>query len=115
MFRFEGLDVWKKACDVTEKLFDIADELEVRHRFRYAEQLRSAALSVTNNIAEGSGSSSKPEFRQFLNFSHRSTFECANMLLMAQRRKYVTDRQCEILKMQLEEVSKMVIGFSRSL
>ena len=55
MFRFEGMDIWKKAIKITDKLFDIADKLIERNLFRFAEQLRGASLSITNNIAEGSG------------------------------------------------------------
>ena len=55
MFRFESLEIWRKAIAVAERLLDIADELEARKRFRFAEQLRAAALSMPNNIAEPSG------------------------------------------------------------
>jgi four helix bundle protein len=54
MFRFEGLGIWKKATEIASKLFDIADELESRKLYKFAEQLRGAALSMPNNIAEGS-------------------------------------------------------------
>lgn len=66
-FRFQNLDIWKKAVEIGMELFDIADELDKRHLFRFAEQLRAAGLSMSNNIAEGSGSYSKKEFNQFLN------------------------------------------------
>ncbi|WP_205940794.1 four helix bundle protein [Pedobacter paludis] len=37
-----------------------------------AEQLNGAALSISNNIAEGSGSVSNKEFTHYLNIAHRS-------------------------------------------
>jgi four helix bundle protein len=61
-FRFQNLDIWKKAVEIGMELFDIADELDRRHLHRFAEQLRAAGLSMSNNIAEGSGSVSKKEF-----------------------------------------------------
>ncbi len=82
LFRFQKLEIWQRGAAVGQALFDVAEELESSLKaFRWAEQLRSAALSITNNIAEGSGSYSKAEFAQFLNFARRSTFECANILL----------------------------------
>jgi hypothetical protein len=65
-FRFEDLEIWRVACLIGDELDDISNRLENQKRWRYAEQLRGAALSISNNIAEGSGSSSKrfPEFSQ---------------------------------------------------
>ena len=55
-FRFQDLEIWKRGASISRELFRLADELEERKLFRFAEQLRGAVLSITNNIAEGSGS-----------------------------------------------------------
>ncbi len=72
-FRFENLEIWKKAIKIGRLLFDIANDLEKKRLYRFADQLRGAGLSMSNNIAEGSGSHSKREFIQFLNIARRST------------------------------------------
>ncbi len=51
-FRFQNLEIWKKAVEIGMQLFDIADDLEKRRLYRFAEQLRGAGLSMSNNIAE---------------------------------------------------------------
>lgn len=84
-FRFEDLEIWQLAVEIAEVLFDIANELDKKKRYRFAEQLRGAGISMPNNIAEGSGSTSKKEFIQFLNFARRSTFENANMVIVLAR------------------------------
>jgi len=66
-FRFEDLEIWQIAKRLAIKLHCLAHQLEERHFYRYAEQLRAAGLSLTNNIAEGSGSIHTQEFKQFLN------------------------------------------------
>lgn len=115
MFRFEELEVWKRAIEAIDPIFDLADQLNARRRHRFSEQLYSAALSITNNIAEGSGSCSKQEFKQFLNFSHRSVSETANMIIICHRRKYIDDQMKQYHLDRLEEVSRMIMGFSKSL
>ena len=55
MFRFQDLEIWKKGVDIGNKLLDISNELERRRLYRFAEQVRGAALCISNNIAEGSG------------------------------------------------------------
>jgi hypothetical protein len=48
-FRFENLEIWKKAINIGMELFDIADNIERRKLYRFAEQLRGAGLSMSNN------------------------------------------------------------------
>jgi len=61
-FRFQDLKIWKLAIQIADVLFDIADKLEQKRLYHFAEQLRGAGMSMSNNIAEGSGSSSKKIF-----------------------------------------------------
>src|SRR5436190_1619215 len=53
-WRFEVLQIWSNACDLAVDFHRIADGLDRRRLYRYAEQLRAAGLSLPNNIAEGS-------------------------------------------------------------
>jgi len=115
MFRFENLEIWKRSIQITDKIFNIADIIEKRHHYRYADQLRGAVLSISNNIAEGSGSSSKRDFTQFLNYTRRSIFETVNMLIIARRREYISEELKNHLINEFEEISKMISGFSKSL
>jgi four helix bundle protein len=80
-FRFEDLGIWRNVVRTSGTLFGIADRLDQQKRFRFAEQLRAAKLSITN-IPAGSGSTSDPEFAQFLSISRLSTFEVANILMV---------------------------------
>ena len=48
-FRFENLDIWQRACQIATKLFRIADMLEERKLYRFADQIRGAGLSMPNN------------------------------------------------------------------
>jgi len=114
-FRFQNLDIWKKAVEIGMELFDIADELDKRHLHRFAEQLRAAGLSMSNNVAEGSGSYSKKEFNQFLNIARRSTFENANMVIIYQMKQLISAEQKEHLLSELDELCRMLSGFARSL
>jgi four helix bundle protein len=90
-FRFQDLEIWQLAIEIADELFDVADELEKKRLYRFAEQLRAAGMSMSNNIAEGSGSSSNKEFKQYLNVARRSTFENANILILLHKRRLITD------------------------
>lgn len=113
-FRFEGMEIWQRAVEISMPVFDIADALEGARKHRFAEQLRSAALSISNNMAEGSGSDSNVDFAHFLNISRRSIFEVASMLLVFHRRGTIPERPSAILA-ELMELSKMTMSFRRTL
>ena len=112
-FRFQDLKIWQLAMQVAQELFDIADDLE--RKKLYAEQLRGAGMSMANNIAEGSGSSSHKEFKQFLNVARRSTFENANILILLQKRELIASESLERLLDQLDHLCRQITSFQASL
>jgi four helix bundle protein len=114
-FRFQDLKIWQLAIEIADGLFDIADGLEEKRLYRFAEQLRGAGMSMSNNIAEGSGSSSKKEFKQFLNVARRSTFENANVLILLQRRGLITKESMERLLNKLDSLCRQMTSFQSSL
>ena len=103
------------AIEIADELFDIADALDKKRLYRFAEQLRGAGMSMPNNIAEGSGSNSAKEFSHFLNIARRSTFENANILILLERRKLVNDDTLEKLFDKLDYLSRKITKFQRSL
>jgi len=48
-FRFQNLKIWQLAIEIADELFDLADELEKKKLYRFAEQLRGAGMSMSNN------------------------------------------------------------------
>jgi len=114
-FRFQDLKIWQLAIEIADELFDVADDLEKNRRYRFAEQLRGSGMSMSNNIAEGSGSSSKREFSQFLNVARRSTFENANILILLHKRQLITDDSIEEFLNRLDHLCRQITNFQRSL
>lgn len=114
-FRFQDLIIWQRSIDISDRLLDIADALEKQKLYRFAEQLRGAILSISNNISEGSGSSSNIDFKDFLNYSHRSVFEVVNILIILERRKLIPSQQLNSLLDELEILSKQISSFKKSL
>jgi hypothetical protein len=48
-FRFQDLRIWQLAIEIADQLFDIADALERKRLYKFAEQLRGAGMSMSNN------------------------------------------------------------------
>ena len=114
-FRFQDLKIWQLAIEIADELFDVADDLEKKKLYRFADQLRGAGMSMSNNIAEGSGSSSKKEFIQFLNMARRSTFENANILILLERRNLVSADVSTKISDQLDHLCRQITKFQLTL
>jgi len=114
-FRFEDLDIWKESIELSDTLFEYADKAETKKLYRFAEQLRGAALSISNNIAEGSGSYSNKEFSNFLNIARRSLFECVNILHIYERREIITEKELISIKPDLLILSKKISTFRKKI
>jgi four helix bundle protein len=114
-FRFQDLEIWHEGIRLGGVLCKFADEFEQQKHFRFAEQIRGAALSISNNIAEGSGSTSSKEFQQFLNYARRSVFENANMILFFVMHDYISESAVGNLLEDLDHLSAKILKFSRTL
>lgn len=114
-FRFEDLQIWQRGADMGVALDEVAETLDAFRKYRFAEQLRAAGLSISNNIAEGSGSNSTADFRKFLYIARKSVFECASMLLVFQRRNYCKQEIVTPLVTELDILSRMIVSFAEKL
>lgn len=114
-FRFQDLEVWNLSIEISDRLFEIADDLEKKKLYRFSDQLRGSGMSVCNNIAEGSGSFSNAEFKNYLNIARRSVFENANILIILNRKKLLSDIELNSLLEQLDLLSRKITSFRNSL
>ncbi|MEP1097294.1 MAG: four helix bundle protein [Cyclobacteriaceae bacterium] len=79
---FEELECWKSAKDLTILIYSICNSEALKVEFTAKDQLKRAALSSMNNIAEGFGRFSNKESIRFYNISTASLDEVHSMLLV---------------------------------
>lgn len=114
-FRFQKLEIWQIAIEIADLLFDIADDLEEKKLYRFAEQLRGSGMSISNNIAEGSGSSSNKVFHRYLDIAKSSSFENANILILLNRRKLISEEEKENILESLDKLCRKTTNFQKAL
>jgi four helix bundle protein len=66
---FEDMPVWQKAMNLAEEVFAITESLPRKEDYGLTSQIRSSALSVAANIAEGFG---RHHTKDKLNFYYAS-------------------------------------------
>ena len=109
------LKIWKMSIELNDDFYDLAAILEQAKHFRMAEQLRAASLSISNNIAEGSGSFSDKDFANFLKYARRSVFEVVNITYVAYRRKFISEEELNNKLKELDELSRKITSFRKAI
>jgi four helix bundle protein len=114
-FRFEDLEIWKEAISIAYILFQIADDLEAKRLFRFADQVRGVGMSIPNNISESTGTDMLKEQRQLLRYSKRECYEAANILVMLRMKNLITEVVKENLFERLDVLARRTQNYSKSL
>jgi len=112
-YDFEKLDVYQKALDFAEQVFECTEGFPQRVQYSLGDQLRRAALSISNNIAEGSQKRG-PAKRQFYGYSLDSARECVPMLELSRRRRLVGQEEYEKLSDTCFRIASMLYALIRS-
>lgn len=115
--RFEDLPVWQVASDLAVRVFAFGEKGPLRRHRSLRDQIERAALSVSNNIAEGFERGTTPELLTFLYIARGSAGEVRSLLCVMERMSAFTDLRSEIsnLKSQAEQISRQLRGWAQHL
>lgn len=103
---FEDLIIWQKAIEFAREIYLITERKELKTDFGFKSQLRNAAVSISNNIAEGFERRSRKEYLNYLNIAKGSAGESRSMLYLARDLGVIDDIEHDRLK----EMSKFLSG-----
>jgi len=112
MFDFEKLIAYQKARDINKKIQKLLIDRKISIFLK--DQLYRASVSMVINIAEGTGKLSKNDRKNFYVISRGSVFECASLLEMLYDEDVIDNKELENLKLDLEEVSRLLSGLINS-
>ena len=84
--RFEDLRIWQEARRLANTVYDLTESVR---DFGFNDQIRRAATSAMNNIAEGFERRTDADFANFLSIAKGSAGEVRSMLYLSEDRKYV--------------------------
>ena len=115
MFNFEKLDVWQKAIDFADLVYQVTRAFADDERFGLTSQMRRAAVSVSSNIAEGSARFSRPDFARFLEIASGSLLEVVSQSFVARRNGFLSESDFQQIYRAAEEQGRMLSGLRNSL
>jgi four helix bundle protein len=115
--RFEELPVWNDAIELAVQVFALTSQPEFRSKRRLREQIEAAAVSVSNNIAEGFERGTNNELLTFLYIARGSAGEVRSMLILLERIPLFQAHTSRVksLKQLAESCSKQLRAWAQSL
>lgn len=113
--RFEDLAVWKEALDIGVDIYRITSTGKLEKDFSSRDQLRRAAISISNNIAEGFEYNNNKMFIKYLGYAKASAGELRSNLLVLIAAKILSAAEVESLQVKLLNASKNISGFMKYL
>ena len=115
MFRFEKLEVWHKAVEVSDVIYAVTRTFPDNERFGLTSQMRRAAVSVASNIAEGSSRISTADFLRFIEIAYGSLMELVTQSLIAKRQGFLSEQNYNDAHQHSEQLARMLSGLRASL
>ncbi len=115
MRAFRGLEVWRKAHELTLDSYRITTAFPREEQYGLTSQIRRSASSIPANIAEGCGRSDGRDFARFLQIAMGSASELEYHLLLARDLELVNGTDYERLEKRVTEVKRMLTAFIRRL
>ena len=112
---FEDLEVYKKARELRKMVYQLINQLPKEEKYNLAGQMRRAALSLTNNIAEGYGRYHFQENIQYLRQSRGSLEELMDDLNCCHDEKYFNEDQLEQIREMGINVRMFLNGYIKYL
>ena len=111
----EDLEVYQVAREFRKAVYRVAKRLPEEEKFGLASQIRRAAVSLTNNIAEGHGRFHFLEQIKFMLQARGSLEELLDDLNVCEDEAYLAAQESETLKQEGWRVHKLINGYIRFL
>ena len=115
MFSFENLKVYQLSRDLVKDIYILQNTFPKEERYALGDQVRRAAVSITANLAEGSGRQSLREKIHFIEIAFGSLTEVFCELQIACDLNYIKTEQFDSLRPRFNEIAKMLSGLRNTL
>ncbi len=114
VYPFEKLDVWNLARRLVVKLYKITESFPESEKFGMTRQIRKAGVSLSSNIAEGSGRNGSKDKAHFYVIAYGSLMEVLNQLIISNDLEWLDQKDLMDLRSDMERISRMLNSLHKS-
>ena len=114
-FRFERIEAWQLARAFNGSVYRVTRRFPKEEMFALTSQIRRASVSISSNIAEGSGRNSDADFAHFLEIAYGSLMEVLSQLFVARGEEYISQAAFDDLAGQADVLAGKIVALTKSL
>lgn len=115
MHNFENLLFWQKSIALAKNIYIICQEISSDEKYGLISQIKRCTVSISSNIAEGSGRNSNKEFNHFLAIALGSAFELQTQLILVKELNLLPEEKVNGLLKEVSEIQRMIYSFKNNL
>ena len=112
---FEEHAIFQKARELSKKIYPVTNREVFKSDYRFVQQIRAAAGSIMDNIAEGFERTGNKEFLNFLYIAKGSCGEVRSQLIRANDIGYLTPEEYEELYSECRKLSAGIMNFIKEI
>ena len=112
---FEELAIFQKARELSKKIYPVTQRNNFKYDTRFVQQIRAAAGSIMDNIAEGFERGGNKEFLNFLYIAKGSCGEVRSQLIRANDVGYLTPEEYNELYTECRKLSAGIMNFIKEI
>ena len=113
-FSFEKLKTWQKARILTLNIYKMTNTLPEAEKFGLVSQMRRCSISISSNIAEGTGRHTNKDKARFTEIAYSSTLELLNHIIIANDLDFIEKSEYELLRNDISEITVMLDALYKS-
>jgi len=108
VFGFERLEVWQESRRLLKKIYEITARFPDEERYGLTSQVRRSVLSVSSNIAEGSGCTTAKHQAHFSEIAYKSLLEALSQLIVAYDLGFLQEHTYTNLRSDIERIGNKI-------
>lgn len=114
-YPFEKLEVWKLSKAFVVRIYKITEKFPSEEKFGMTSQVRRASLSVSSNLAEGSGRHTSKDQGHFYEMAYSSLMEALNQILISVDLGWISESELLELRQEIEVISFKINALRKSI
>ena len=114
IYSFEKLTVWQRTRKLSAVIYKTTREFPKEELFGLTSQMRRCAVSISSNIAEGTGRHSAKDKARFTEIAYGSALELLNQMILSNDLEFISNEKYNEIRLEIDEITAMLDSLYKS-